>query len=48
MDEILHWQLLYRTREDLQDIFMDTPFGGNIEILAEEEDVNLFVLATKE
>jgi len=48
MDEILHWQLLCRTSEDLADIFADTPFGNKIEILAEEEGINLFVLATKE
>ncbi|MBI5556810.1 MAG: cyclic nucleotide-binding domain-containing protein [Deltaproteobacteria bacterium] len=48
MDEILHWQLLYRSREDLREIFFDTAFGPNIEILAEKEEVNLFVLATKE
>jgi len=48
MDEILHWELLYRTGEDLAEIFADTPFGNNIEILAEEEEVNLFILATKE
>lgn len=48
MDEILHWELLYRTGDELADIFAGTPFGNNIEILAEEEKVNLFVLATKE
>jgi extracellular factor (EF) 3-hydroxypalmitic acid methyl ester biosynthesis protein len=48
MDEILHWKLLYRTSEDLADIFAETPFGNNIEILTEEEGVNLFVIATKE
>ena len=48
MDEILHWELLYRTGEDLRDIFADTPFGTGVEIIAEEEGVNLFVLATKE
>ncbi len=48
MDEMLHWELLYRTGDDLTDIFADTPFGSNVEIVAEEEKVNLFVLATKE
>ncbi len=48
MDEILHWELIYRTGEDLVDIFSDTPFGSNVEILTEDEKVNLFVLATKE
>lgn len=47
MDEILHWQLLYRTADDLRELFSDTPFGTCVEVLAEEEQVNLFVKATK-
>ncbi len=48
MDEILHWHLLYRTPQDLLDIFKDTPFGSNVKILSEPEGVNLFALANKE
>ncbi|RJX25657.1 MAG: hypothetical protein C4531_16920 [Desulfurivibrio sp.] len=48
MDEILHWELLYRTSDDLADIFAGTPFGADIDIISEEEGVNLFVLATKQ
>lgn len=47
MDEILHWHLLYRTSEDLRDIFKETPFGSSIDIISEPENVNIFAVATK-
>ncbi|OKY74178.1 MAG: hypothetical protein BM485_15360 [Desulfobulbaceae bacterium DB1] len=48
MDEILHWQLIYRTADELLELFQDTPFAGKVEILSETEGVNLFAMATKE
>ena len=47
MDHLLHWKLIYRTREELRELFKDTHFGGDVTILAEPEKVNLFVLAHK-
>ncbi|BHH82030.1 hypothetical protein LA52FAK_03190 [Desulforhopalus sp. 52FAK] len=48
LDKILKWELIYRDAEDLKELFAPTPFGDNVTILAEDENVNLFVLATKE
>jgi CRP-like cAMP-binding protein/SAM-dependent methyltransferase len=47
MDHLLHWNLLYRTKADLQELFANTRFGDDVIILAEQENVNLFVLAHK-
>jgi CRP-like cAMP-binding protein/SAM-dependent methyltransferase len=47
LDKILKWELIYRNAEDLKEIFAPTPFGDNVTILAEKENVNLFALATK-
>lgn len=48
MDHLLHWNLIYRTRDDLKELFSNTRFGGDVKILAEPENVNLFVLAHKQ
>ena len=47
MDRILRWELIYRTKEELEQLFSDVPFS-HIEVLSENEQVNLFVLAVKE
>ena len=47
MDHILQWRLHYRDREELSAIFAQSPFGDNIEILAEKQGVNLFVKAVR-
>ena len=47
MDHILHWKLIYRTREELTELFSKTRFEGDIAILTEPAQVNLFVLAHK-
>jgi SAM-dependent methyltransferase len=47
MDHLLHWKLIYRTGEELKELFKDTKFGGDVTILEEPEKVNLFVLAHK-
>jgi len=47
MDHILHWNLIYRTGEELKELFHNTSFGGDVTILTEPEKVNLFVLAHK-
>lgn len=47
MDHLLHWNLLYRTREDLKELFDNTRFGRDMTIISEPENVNLFVLAQK-
>ena len=47
MDHILYWQLIHRDKKILEDILFQSRFGGNIEILAEEQEINLFIKATK-
>lgn len=47
LDKLLKWELIYRDEEELLNIFDDTPFGSNVEILSESEHVNLFAMATK-
>ncbi len=47
MSYIVHWELLYRSAEELTELFKDTNFGCDITILSEPEGVNLFVLAEK-
>ncbi len=48
LDKLLKWELIYRTEDDLREIFAPTPFGDNIEILVEQSGVNLFAMAIKE
>lgn len=48
MDYVLHWRLIHRGPEELKAIFAKTPFGGRVDVIAEEEGVNLFVVATRE
>lgn len=47
MDHILQWELIYRTEDELKELFIDTPFGKNVRIISEQEQVNLFAVATK-
>jgi hypothetical protein len=48
LDKLLKWELIYRTEEDLQELFTPTPFGDKVTIIAEPNQVNLFAVATKE
>jgi CRP-like cAMP-binding protein/SAM-dependent methyltransferase len=48
LDKLLKWELIYRTEEDLRELFAPTPFGDRVTIIAERENVNLFAMATKE
>ncbi len=48
LDKLLRWQLIYRDADELRELFAPTPFGDNVVILSEKENVNLFALATKE
>lgn len=47
MDHLMYWRLIYRDARQLRDLFTDSPFGENVEILAEPEGVNLFAVATR-
>jgi len=47
MNRILRWELIYRSREQLEQLFDDTPFSS-VDVLSEEEHVNLFAIAVKE
>ena len=48
LDKLLKWELIYRTEEDLKELFAPTPFGDRVSVLCEQAQVNLFALATKE
>ncbi len=48
LDKLLRWELLYRTGDDLREIFSTTAFGDDVTILAEDEKVNLFAMAIKD
>lgn len=48
LDKLLRWELIYRTKEDLKELFAPTPFGNNVTIITESEGVNLFAMAVKE
>jgi len=49
LDKLLKWELIYRTEEELRELFAPTPFGERgVRIIAEQEQVNLFAMATKE
>ncbi len=48
MDHILQWRLIYRDEAELRKLFANTPFGGNITVIAEKQGVNLFAIATKQ
>ncbi|MDR2551168.1 MAG: cyclic nucleotide-binding domain-containing protein [Desulfobulbus sp.] len=48
LDKLLKWELIYRNEEELREIFAPTPFGENITIIAEQAQVNLFAVATKD
>ncbi|MBM9615580.1 cyclic nucleotide-binding domain-containing protein [Desulfobulbus rhabdoformis] len=48
LDKLLKWELIYRTQEDMYELFAPTPFGDKIEVLVEESGVNLFAKAIKE
>jgi CRP-like cAMP-binding protein/SAM-dependent methyltransferase len=47
MDHLLYWRLIHRDPEQLRDLFGDTPFGRQVEIVSETEGVNLFALARR-
>jgi CRP-like cAMP-binding protein/SAM-dependent methyltransferase len=48
MSHIAHWVLLYRTEDELRELFKNTNFGTDVSILSEPEGINLFVLAVKQ
>jgi chemotaxis methyl-accepting protein methylase len=47
MDHILHWTLIYRDAQELREIFKETAFGDNVEVVSETHGINLFVIATR-
>ena len=47
VERILHWELIYRSPEDLRDIFRQTPFGDSMEVMTESEGIHLFAVARK-
>jgi CRP-like cAMP-binding protein/SAM-dependent methyltransferase len=47
MDHLLYWRLIYRDEAELKAVFNESAFGGALEIVAEEEGINLFVVAQR-
>ena len=47
MDNIMYWRLIHRDEHEMRKLFAETPFGDQVELIAEEEGVNLFAIATK-
>ena len=47
LDHLIHWRLIYRDKRAIRDAFINSPFGDQIEIFAEEQGINLFVKAVK-
>jgi len=48
LDKLLKWELIYRTEEEMKALFAPTPFGDRVTIIAEQAQVNLFAVATKD
>ncbi|WP_035215428.1 cyclic nucleotide-binding domain-containing protein [Desulfobulbus elongatus] len=48
LDKLLKWELIYRTEEELKELFAPTPFGERVTVIAEQAQVNLFAVATKD
>lgn len=47
MDHLLYWRLIHRDSNALRDLFVDTPFGRQVDVISEEEGVNLFAVAQR-
>jgi len=47
MDNIMYWRLIHRDEHEMRQLFADTSFGDQVELVAEEQGVNLFAIATK-
>lgn len=47
MDQWLYWRLIHRDAQDLRQIFAETAFGSDVDIIAEEQGVNLFAIGRK-
>jgi extracellular factor (EF) 3-hydroxypalmitic acid methyl ester biosynthesis protein len=47
MDRILQWKLIHREEAELKQLFAETPFGQDCQIIAERNGVNLFAKATR-
>ena len=48
MDNIMYWRLIHRNEEEMRQLFADSPFGDQVELVAEAEGVNLFAIATRQ
>lgn len=48
LDKLLKWELIYRTADDLKELFEPTQFGPDIKVISEKAGVNLFAVAVKE
>lgn len=47
MDHLMYWRLIYRDAAELRALFVDTPFGEDVEVVSEPEGVNLFAVARR-
>lgn len=48
MDNIMYWRLIHRDENEMRQLFAETSFGDQVTLIAEEEGVNLFAVATKD
>ena len=48
LEHILQWKIIHRSPEELRRIFSETLFRDTVEIMSEENNINLFAVATKE
>jgi SAM-dependent methyltransferase len=47
MDHLLQWNLIHRNEMELRNIFAATPFGDELDVVAEPRGVNLVAIAVK-
>jgi extracellular factor (EF) 3-hydroxypalmitic acid methyl ester biosynthesis protein len=47
MDYLLYWRLIHRDEAKLRDLFSQTGFGRQVDIVVEEEGLNLFAVARR-
>ena len=48
MDNVMYWRLIHRDENQMRQMFAQTSFGDRISLIAEQEGVNLFAVATKD
>ena len=47
VDHILQWKLIYRTEDDMRELFDKSRFGPGVELFTEDEGITIFAVAIK-